>query len=442
MIEAENESLQAKLKLLELELKNARTAYTSTSFQSEQMKAQRFEKLHQTKSKQVEELEAKIRSLQKAAEKNEKDAAEWRDKYKKLYEAVKKQGMEREEKQKNIVDVRHIAEQLSVSYYKDLVKEKDKEIQQLTTRIKRLSSSNLNSKLSEKNFLNEKMQLSEKINELHHKLHLAEDANSELLDLVSQQEETVAPHRRATSPMESPPQRRGSMTGSVSSPPASPTRRRNSAYSVSSILQHEEEMSVTEMDEEDQIPFRASRVPLRPFSAVGRRSARLDIIPDELLEDREEEKASKQPQAWEETVDGTTVSRISELEEANRRMTVELKQMKNVMAISRGAADAYEAVVARLGKKEDQSRSIEEEEEDVAELPERTRASKSRKSQVAKMRELTSFHRPPRPQSAPPGRDPLISRPSSALRKDTPTTSSKLGRSRVPRPSSAIPGNA
>eukprot|EP00960_Hanusia_phi_P066408 766393-Hanusia_phi.AAC.9 len=58
------------------------------------MKAQRFEKLHQTKSKQVEvkqkmqfgctsmtsfkDLETKIRSLQKTAEKNEKDAAEVR----------------------------------------------------------------------------------------------------------------------------------------------------------------------------------------------------------------------------------------------------------------------------------------------------------------------------------------------------------------------------
>uniref|UniRef100_A0A7S0HN84 Uncharacterized protein n=1 Tax=Hanusia phi TaxID=3032 RepID=A0A7S0HN84_9CRYP len=446
MIESENEALQGKLKMLELELKNARTAYTSTSFQTEQMKAQRFEKLHQTKSKQVEDLETKIRSLQKTAEKNEKDAAEWREKYKKLYEAVRKQGMEREERLKNNVDVHHIAEQLSVPYYKDLVREKDREIQQLTTRIKRLSSSNLNSKLSERNFLNEKMQMSEKINELHHKLQLAEDANSELLQLVSRQEATVVSHRRASSPTEPPAQRRSSIAGSVISPPSSPARGRGFAYkmgsSMGSLVLQEEEMSIAEMEQEDQSPPRPSRNPLRPFSAMSRRSARMDAIPDDLQERREEEDDGLWLRSREETMDEATVSRIAELEEANRRMTVELKQMKNVMAISRGAADAYEAVVARLGATENGARSDEDEDEEVGELPERVKPGKSRKSQVTKMRELASFHRPPRPQSAPPGRDPLISRPSSALRKDATTTTNKLARTRVPRPSSAIPGNA
>lgn len=40
--------------------------------------------------------------------------------------------------------------------------------------------------------------------------------------------------------------------------------------------------------------------------------------------------------------------RIRELEEENVRMSFQLKQLKNVMAVSQGASDAYLAVVAKL----------------------------------------------------------------------------------------------
>lgn len=40
--------------------------------------------------------------------------------------------------------------------------------------------------------------------------------------------------------------------------------------------------------------------------------------------------------------------RICELEEENVRMSFQLKQLKNVMAVSQGASDAYLAVVAKL----------------------------------------------------------------------------------------------
>jgi len=43
------------------------------------------------------------------------------------------------------------------------------------------------------------------------------------------------------------------------------------------------------------------------------------------------------------------VGRIQELEQENVRMSFQLKQLKNVMAVSQGAADAYQVCVWRLG---------------------------------------------------------------------------------------------
>ncbi len=49
--------------------------------------------------------------------------------------------------------------------------------------------------------------------------------------------------------------------------------------------------------------------------------------------------------------------RIRELEEENVRMSFQLKQLKNVMAVSQGASDAYLAVVAKLHEDDPHSKT-------------------------------------------------------------------------------------
>eukprot|EP00960_Hanusia_phi_P066407 766393-Hanusia_phi.AAC.8 len=336
--------------------------------------------------------------------------SQWREKYKKLYEAVRKQGME----------VRRLGCRNVCNCEKERRETKEQRgrpSHRRTAVCSILQRSGKSLRVAIR-IVAERETAGEREGQRNSTADdKAEDANSELLQLVSRQEATVVSHRRASSPTEPPAQRRSSIAGSVISPPSSPARGRGFAYkmgsSMGSLVLQEEEMSIAEMEQEDQSPPRPSRNPLRPFSAMSRRSARMDAIPDDLQERREEEDDGLWLRSREETMDEATVSRIAELEEANRRMTVELKQMsewrrsreevegsgdargeagrrrkreesnrlllaENVMAISRGAADAYEAVVARLGATENGARSDEDEDEEVGELPERVKPGKSR----------------------------------------------------------------
>jgi hypothetical protein len=126
------------------------------------------------------------------------------------------------------------------------------------------------------------------------------------------------------------------------------------------------------------------------------------------------------------------VGRIKELEDENVRMATQLNMLKNVMAVSQGAADAYLAVVAKLQGHEmsdgtgtgarattplphDTERMLAAEEQAREEGA--SKLAKAKRGQITQAREveLNAAYRPPRPTSAPPGRQPLpLSRPSSA----------------------------
>jgi len=128
------------------------------------------------------------------------------------------------------------------------------------------------------------------------------------------------------------------------------------------------------------------------------------------------------------------VARITELETENVRMSHQLKQLKNVMAVSQGAADAYMAVVARLQGDAASANPAPVPAEDALGGDEEawgdggggrggsSKLASAKRGQIAKARQ--EMHRPPRPSSAPPGRQPLPqSRPSSA----TPSTAAAQG---------------
>jgi hypothetical protein len=128
------------------------------------------------------------------------------------------------------------------------------------------------------------------------------------------------------------------------------------------------------------------------------------------------------------------VARITELETENVRMAHQLKQLKNVMAVSQGAADAYMAVVARLQGDDASANPAPLPAEDALGGDEEawgdggggrggsSKLASAKRGQIAKARQ--EILRPPRPSSAPPGRQPLPqSRPSSA----TPSSAAAQG---------------
>ena len=139
------------------------------------------------------------------------------------------------------------------------------------------------------------------------------------------------------------------------------------------------------------------------------------------------------------------VGRIKELEDENVRMATQLNMLKNVMAVSQGAADAYLAVVAKLQGHEmsdgtgtgaratalphDTERMLAAEEQAGEEGA--SKLAKAKRGQITQAREVevNAAYRPPRPTSAPPGRQPLpLSRPSSATPASAAATTVGAGR--------------
>jgi hypothetical protein len=80
----------------------------------------------------------------------------------------------------NVENVRKKADALSVVYYKDLVREKDKEILTLQKRIKRLSATELRARLTRRHGDQERQELSERIAGLAYDLDRAQAAQKEL----------------------------------------------------------------------------------------------------------------------------------------------------------------------------------------------------------------------------------------------------------------------
>jgi septal ring factor EnvC (AmiA/AmiB activator) len=166
---------------LESELNKAKTSYSVIHFHDQLAKTQRLELHNRTKTKQVEELETHIKALGKVADRHAKEAEVAKDKYKKLFDAVQKQAQEQSEKSKLLGPaVSEQAEALSVSYYKDLVIEKDKQINSLKARIKQLNTNDKRTSLASKRHEDQQNEASRRLAMLNAKLEAAQAANREL----------------------------------------------------------------------------------------------------------------------------------------------------------------------------------------------------------------------------------------------------------------------
>jgi predicted nuclease with TOPRIM domain len=141
-LEAENAKYSERIKQLEAEVKRAKTSYTVMHYLDEQARSSRLESLYRSKTKAYEEADIKVKALKEAADKFKAEALEWQKKYKTLCSAVEEENNKQSDKRVP-VDVHKKADELSVCYYKDLVHEKDKEIQTLLKRINRLSAGDL-----------------------------------------------------------------------------------------------------------------------------------------------------------------------------------------------------------------------------------------------------------------------------------------------------------
>jgi len=166
---------------LESELNKAKTSYSVIHFHDQLAKTQRLELHNRTKTKQVEELETHIKALGKVADRHAKEAEVAKDKYKKLFDAVQRQALEQSEKSKLLGPaVSEQAEALSVSYYKDLVIEKDKQIISLKARIKQLNTNDKRTSLASKRHEDQQNEASRRLAMLNAKLEAAQAANREL----------------------------------------------------------------------------------------------------------------------------------------------------------------------------------------------------------------------------------------------------------------------
>ena len=172
------------------ELKKAKTSYTVMHYLDEQAKAARLESLYRSKTKALEDAETRIKTLEKHCEKFRTEAQEMEKKYKALFDAVEAQNHKADKHKTSGDNVRKKADELSVVYYKDLVREKDKEIQTLQKRIKRLSASELRSKLSRRHGDQERQELSDRIASLAYDLDRAQEAQKELQFTSAAQETT------------------------------------------------------------------------------------------------------------------------------------------------------------------------------------------------------------------------------------------------------------
>lgn len=396
-LEAENQRYSDRVCQLEAELKKAKTSYTVMHYLDEQAKSGKLESLYRSKTKAYEEVEVKLKALEKNCERHKADAQQWEKTYHTLLDAVHKQNKKEAEKNRNPVDVRKKADELSVVYYKDLVREKDKEIQTLLKRIKRLSATDLRSRLTRRHGDQERQELSSRIASLSYELDRAQAAQKELQFTSDAQEaiSKVLPHQQDP------------LDGMAALSSDDEMRSEDEHSDVACDDDDDDSVEAEEYDYEwevrgnskdtltvplevvDEVRSRAhsalgtnaqatgqTRRPLSALSRSSRTSAatsRPQSVTTRSVNSMPQSAASRPQSAKrvalavadsrmheDDMQDGflsaiqskidsggqvqlglREVGRIKELEEENVRMSMQLKQLKNVMAVSQGAADAY-----------------------------------------------------------------------------------------------------
>ena len=104
-----------------------------------------------------------------------------REKYKKLFEAVEAQ---QTAKSKPKVDTAKKAEELSIVYYKDLVKEKDKELAKLMSRTRQMSRVETTGKLAAKRFDDQRAEMSLRMGQVLTELEREREMRRDMMSMV------------------------------------------------------------------------------------------------------------------------------------------------------------------------------------------------------------------------------------------------------------------
>lgn len=445
----ENQHLLARVQQLEVELKKAKTSYTVMHYHDEQAKTQRLESLYRSKSKACDEADTKIKALEKQVDKCKEEARLAKEQYQKLFEVVKSQSDKRIEQQRQSFDYKRKAEQLSLSYYQDLVGQKNKEIQKLSSRIKLLSTTDVRSKLTEKRFEEEKMDLTHRLGQMQVKLEKTEQARKELLITAIS---TSDLDRMLVGSTLVEAETRPVIADPLTSPvPARPSARQRSAASARDDLADGGggDLDLSASSSKGGLDLRhltsrpSSAMSGRPQSAMSRDSlisGRMVSIADVSGDEDEDDEDEEDDEFRDELEAGganQSVKWARELEDDNRQLRAQLKHFHNILAVSQGAADAYKAVVSSLqvgvdsnGNSPDGPASVGPGSQawagadDAASTNLASMAPQSgmhskmadrRRAQInrARMDNAVAYH-PARPQSAPPGREKIVSRPGSA----------------------------
>ena len=97
-LEAENARFTERVRQLEAELKDCKTSYTVMHYMDAQAKSARLESLYRAKTKAYEEMEVRLKSLEKAADHFKEEKVQMERKYNKLLDAVEAENLR---KQKN-----------------------------------------------------------------------------------------------------------------------------------------------------------------------------------------------------------------------------------------------------------------------------------------------------------------------------------------------------
>lgn len=112
---------------------------------------------------QVEELEKKVNGYKAEAERHSAEAEQSREKYNKLFKAVEEQ---QTAKSKPKIDTSKKADELSIAYYKDMVKEKDRELAKLLSRNRQMSRVETSGKLMAKRFEDQRTEMSARMGQV------------------------------------------------------------------------------------------------------------------------------------------------------------------------------------------------------------------------------------------------------------------------------------
>lgn len=189
-LEADNDQLKEYVQMLQRETASLRKARNEPQMERLELKTKRLEEASQRKQKENEKLQDAVKKLTLKLEKKEEDLSQMSKEYARVYEALKKQMMAKDERGGGDLGGADSAEQLGRQPYvaevlRKKVQEREEDIQRLNVKLRHFLIIEKKMAIQQKSFQDERERYEAELSDWRIKLTNAEDRHERLQRTLS-----------------------------------------------------------------------------------------------------------------------------------------------------------------------------------------------------------------------------------------------------------------